>query len=258
MTPINQQLNIGLLAMNALNSLSAQSNPFAGNNSDLSAFGSFDAGFSALNALNQGFDFSSISSAASAPLFNFNLNNFQMPSFQMPSFNLNLGALFTANTNIGVNLTADKAKNAVQLATSQIGVRENGSSNDSAEIRKYKNGSANNNAWCASFVSWCYGRGQNGNNKETFGYTASSQQIRIRAQKAGYYRKANSGYTPKVGDVFVQNHGNGRGHTGIVTKVNNDGTFETVEGNCGNAVSRMKRSVGEVDGFAAMNEWLAA
>ena len=42
-------------------------------------------------------------------------------------------------------LTSDAVENAVELAESQVGVHENGSSNDSADIRKYKNGRVDGN-----------------------------------------------------------------------------------------------------------------
>ena len=71
-------------------------------------------------------------------------------------------------------------------------------------------------------------------------------------------QKARSGYTPKVGDVVVWNNGDGTGHVGIVSSINNDGTFQTIEGNCSNAVRRMTRRQSEVDGFVQMNEWIAA
>ena len=51
--------------------------------------------------------------------------------------------------------------------------------------RKYKNGAANGNPWCASFTSWLYGAGQGSSNDKTFGYTASSQEIKRQANSAG-------------------------------------------------------------------------
>ena len=80
----------------------------------------------------------------------------------------------------------------------------------------------------------------------------------MKAERAGFYRKANSGYTPKVGDVVVWNYGGGKGHVGIVSKVNADGSFKTVEGNCSNSVRELTRNRSEVDGFVMMNEWLEA
>lgn len=159
--------------------------------------------------------------------------------------------------------SSEAADKAVELAESQIGVQENGSSNDSAEIRKYKNGSADSNPWCASFVSWLYGAGQNSNNSETFGYTASSQAIKSRANAAGYYASKNSNYNPKKGDLAMWTKSAATGHVGIVTKVYDDGSFDVVEGNSGNAVKKhhysSKHSIGEgFDGFVQMDKWLQA
>ncbi|MBR1680333.1 CHAP domain-containing protein [bacterium] len=267
MTPIRQNFNTGLFAINALQQI-AQQNTFSGMDSnifgsDFSNLGSFNADLALFNAFAQGqsYNFSSMPamSAMQMPAFNFNFS-----AVQMPAFNFNFGSLLTGG-NIGLrqarySASSTRAQRAVEVALSQVGVREIGSSNNGSDVNKYRNGVQNGVAWCASFVSYCYGSGQNTNNNKTFGYTASSQEIRIKAEKAGYYRKASSGYTPKVGDVVVWNYGGGKGHVGIVASVNADGSFQTVEGNCGNAVQRVTRSVSKdkIDGFVMMNEWLEA
>lgn len=155
--------------------------------------------------------------------------------------------------------TVDKA---VELAESQVGVRENGSSNDSTEIRKYKNGRVDRNPWCASFVSWVYGSGQNSKNGKTFGYTASSQEIKNKAQRANCYASKNSNYIPKKGDLAMWTKSASTGHVGIVSKVYPDGSFDTIEGNSKDAVTKhhysSKYSVGSgFDGFVQMNKWVA-
>ena len=152
---------------------------------------------------------------------------------------------------------------ALELAESQVGVKENGFSNDSTQIRKYKNGAVNNKPWCGSFASWLFGAGQNGTNSKTFGYSMHSQEIRRRATEAGFYATKNSGYTPQVGDLMIikypsKNGKDGGGHVGIITKVNDNGTFETIEGNYSNSVNRVSRSMATADlhGFVKMNDWL--
>ena len=150
---------------------------------------------------------------------------------------------------------------AVKLAHSQLGVEECGFLNDSEEIRKYKNGAKDNVAWCGSFVSWCYGAGQGGNNSKTFGYDVSSMSIRKKAEAAGCYSPKSSGYTPQVGDIMVlQYPRKGGGHVGIVVAVNKDGTFETIEGNYNNGVRQVHRSkdTSNLHGFVRMNDWLQA
>ena len=155
------------------------------------------------------------------------------------------------------NPTVNKA---VELAKSQVGVYET-TKNDSVDIRKYKNGSVDTNPWCTSFISWCYGAGQGDDNEKTFGYDRSSQSIKQKAERAGCYSTKSSGYTPKVGDLMVlKNSDKGGGHVGIIVAVNNDGTFETVEGNIDNQVKKVHRSMDtkNLHGFVRMDEWLKA
>ena len=148
---------------------------------------------------------------------------------------------------------------ALEVARSQIGVKEINGSNNSAQINEYRNGVENGVPWCASFVSWCYGRGQNSNNNKTFGYSASSQHIRRQAESAGVYSKAGSGYTPKAGDLMILKYSENSGHIGIVESVNSDGTFNVIEGNTSNQVKRKVRSMNtdNLHGFVRMDEWLA-
>lgn len=255
MTPIRQQFDTNMFAINALQNIVKQN---AGmNNNIFSANGSVftsELQLLGLIAQCQTFNFSSM---PSMPAFNFDFTSMKMPAF---NFNFNFGSLLGGGAlrHSNVKLTSNKAQNAVQIALSQVGVKEVGESNNGADVNKYRNGVQNGTAWCASFVSWCYGKGQNSNNKATFGYDVSSQSIRRKAEKAGYYKKVSSGYTPKVGDVVVWNNGNGTGHVGIISNVNPDGSFKTVEGNCSNAVREMTRQRSEVDGFVQMNEWLAS
>lgn len=159
-------------------------------------------------------------------------------------------------------LTSDAVENAVELAESQVGVHENGSSNDSADIRRYKNGRVDGNPWCASFASWLYGAGQHSSNGKTFGYTASSQEIKRKANEAHCYASKNSNYVPKKGDLAMWTKSSSTGHVGIVSKVYADGSFDTIEGNSKDAVTKhhytSKHSVGSgFDGFVQMDKWLA-
>lgn len=137
------------------------------------------------------------------------------------------------------------AAQALSNASSQIGVRET-SHNNSAQIAMYKNGARNGNAWCASFVSWCY----KGNN--VFGYQPSVSGIQMAAQKQGLYSKKGT-YIPKAGDVMIQK--NGMSHTGIVESVDADGTIHTIEGNSGNAVRRVSYRPGSA-GYNHISGWV--
>lgn len=249
MTPINAEFNTALLMLNAFNSFSS-SNTFSSNSFDAGIFAG--STFNAFGSMTPSFNIFSALSNFQMPAFNF---DFSSLSASTPSFNFG-----SFGTNVSARLTSNKAQNAVSLATSQIGVSENGTSNDSIDIRRYKNGSKDSNPWCASFVSWCYGRGQNGNNAKTFGYDASTQSIRSKAINAGKYSSKTTGYVPQVGDIAMWRYNSSSGHVGIVSKVNPDGTFETIEGNCDNKVQKVTRSRSSegFDGFVRMNEWLQA
>lgn len=217
------------------------------------------------------FNFGSILNAVST----FNLPAFNLPAFNMPMFNfggfsnVNLFPALGQRTfnfgGFGTNVRASKAnttraQKAVDVALSQVGVKENGSTNNSAEVNKYRFGKANGNPWCASFVSYCYGQGQGNSNKATFGFTESSQSIKNQAIKAGKYSTKESGYKPQVGDLAVWTYTKSSGHVGIIASVNNDGTFDVVEGNCGDQVQRTTRSMNtkDLNGFVRMNEWVEA
>lgn len=152
-------------------------------------------------------------------------------------------------------------KAALELIEAELakGVHENTGSNDGKEIDKYRNGSANGQAWCASFVSWAYGTGQDAN--APFGYQASVSAIRAKAIEAGYYSQKGD-YTPQPGDIMIQKN-NGASHTGIVTKVDPDGTIHTIEGNTSDKVGARTYPPGSkgwnsISGWVRMEDWLSA
>ena len=160
--------------------------------------------------------------------------------------------------------TSSKAEKAVEIAERELkkGVNENLGKNDGSEIRKYKNGAKNDVPWCASFTSYCYGEGQGSSNKNTFGYNASSQEIRRKADRNGYYAKKNSGYTPQKGDLAVWKYSENSGHIGIVSKVYDNGSFDVIQGNSKNRVRKIHYESPNLvsdsfNGFVKMNEWLA-
>ena len=253
MTPINfGQFNNTLFTMNLMNSIRPTSDFYS-------------MGFGSTSIFNNAFG-ASMMSTVSMPV----MPSFQMPSLfnffnafsapvQMPTFNF---GTFGTNVRANFNYTCktSQASKALNLAASQIGVREIGSTNNGAEVNKYRFGKADGNPWCASFVSWCYGAGQNGNNKKTFGYDASTQSIRRKAERAGFYATKQSGYAPKPGDLAIWKYNNASGHVGIISKINQDGSFEVIEGNCQNKVQKTTRTMASANlhGFVKMDEWLAA
>ena len=251
MTPINYNFNSFIFS----------SNPFMGLGQDIfSAVSSANMAGSLgqFGSLTSGFNFNSFSQFNSS--FNFQMPVFNVPAFNFPAFNFNFSSNYSQPRRTNFSLTGKRAQDAVRLAESQIGVREIGNTNNGADVNKYRNGVENGVAWCASFVSWCYGQGQGTNNASTFGYDASSQNIRRKAESAGFYQTVQSGYVPQVGDIAVWNYGNNKGHVGIISKVYPDGSFDTIEGNCDNKVQKVRRSRNTQDlvGFVQMNEWIAA
>lgn len=183
--------------------------------------------------------------------------------FQLPKLNLNLDySPKTQAIRRDLGFTSNRALNAVKVAEAELakGVREIGSSNDSVDIRRYKNGAINAHQWCQYFSSYCYGAGQGSSNRDTFGFDGSTQSVKRKAINAGYYAYKNSGYTPKKGDLAMWTKSASAGHVGIVTEVYADGSFDVIEGNSGNAVRKhhyaSQSSVGSTfNGFVKMSEW---
>ena len=62
----------------------------------------------------------------------------------------------------------------------------------------------------------------------------------------------------KAGDIMIENRG-GKRHTGFVTKVYPDGSFETVEGNCSNKVKTRRYSANSstLSGFITLDRYVA-
>jgi len=96
--------------------------------------------------------------------------------------------------------------------------------------------------WCASYVSWVYDKLVDGD-KNKFaallggGPSAACSTLRTNAINAGLYTD-----TPSVGDVVIFGTKGGRNasHTGIVTGVNPDGTYNVINGNASDKVSHAK------------------
>ncbi|GLB28817.1 hypothetical protein LAD12857_07400 [Lacrimispora amygdalina] len=93
--------------------------------------------------------------------------------------------------------------------------------------------SAQGNAWCACFVSWCANKAGLLNVSGQLGLVPKSVAV---SQYLSFYQAENrfgdkSVYTPKRGDVFI-NKSNGASHVGIVTGYDSSAkTFTTIEGN---------------------------
>ena len=134
----------------------------------------------------------------------------------------------------------------VRWAVAQNGfyeVEENGLTNGTP-FGMFTN--VDNDAWCASFVSWCLAMAGD----TTLPYTARTSEIRQNAIDLGIYNDVrnpgsenyNPDYIPKAGDVFYRPRydKDGKqvgGHVGFIASIedNGDGTYtiRTIEGNTG-------------------------
>lgn len=123
---------------------------------------------------------------------------------------------------------------AIDYARSQIGVKEIGH-NAGKQVNEYQasTGNVSGAAWCMSFVYWCFQKAAKDRNMvnpliRTGGVL--DQWNRIPKQ----YKYA----APSVGSIFIMSTGGGYGHTGIITKINDNGTFTAIEGNSNRNGSR--------------------
>ena len=139
----------------------------------------------------------------------------------------------------------------VALAQQEVGVSETGGNNESSRIREYRTATAGAEntpgPWCAYFVSWLAKEagapiGANGNGT---GYVPT---LEAWGRQEGRFVEHGQG-RPSPGDIVIFDWG-GRGtsdHTGIVERVDPDGTVHTIEGNASDQVMRRDYSASTND-----------
>ncbi|MBO5147361.1 MAG: RICIN domain-containing protein [Clostridia bacterium] len=165
------------------------------------------------------------------------------------------GKYYRALTN--VQLTGNQRTDIVNIAKSQIGYQEGGSSgrysgevpgsNNYTEYGRWYGSYIGESwysgaQWCAMFVSWCaYNAGVSESIIDYHQYTES--QVKLFKNQGRAYSWATvkaGGYTPLPGDVvyFLSSSGAASGrtvnHVGLVTGYSN-GTLYTIEGNTSSA-----------------------
>lgn len=143
------------------------------------------------------------------------------------------------------------ALRALEIATSQLGVRERTKHNDGAQVEAYLKavGLGRGYSWCMAFVYWCCQQ------------AAAELGVRNPLLRTGGVlaqwnaRPALRVKYPAPGDIFILDYGNGLGHTGFVSAVH-EGLVDTVEGNTdengsreSDGVYRFARDIGEIKGF---------
>lgn len=151
-------------------------------------------------------------------------------------------ALFGAETVVN-NAPADQGDSlltkALEVAISQVGVLEvPPGSNRGPEVDAYLASVSvpPGQYWCAAFVYWCFERAASALDREnpvcrTAGCLDHWQKAETRgARRIPVEQAAADPSLIMPGQVFIIDHGLGRGHTGIVERVEG-GMLVTVEGN---------------------------
>lgn len=143
---------------------------------------------------------------------------------------------YTTNTRGGAIGHSGQGAEAVAWAESQLGVSE---SRNPGTVRGYSNGAWQ--AWCADFVSKSFEK----TGGSPFGHQSSVQGIlNWGRQNDRFISAADAVRDPsslQIGDIATWKQ-NGRSHVGLVTGVNDDGTFNTIEGNTSDQVARRQHS----------------
>lgn len=119
------------------------------------------------------------------------------------------------------------ASRALEIAISQLKVRELTGKNDGEAVEAYLKevGLSKGLAWCMAFVYWCYEQAE----KEL---SITSPLIKT-GGVLNQWNKIDPKYkftSPKVNDIFIMDFGGGKGHTGIITNIEGD-RVHTIEGN---------------------------
>ena len=153
-------------------------------------------------------------------------------------------ALFGANT-VTQNSRPPSTKlseRALEIAISQLGVREVGGANKGPEVKKYLKsvGIDFPAPWCMAFLYWCYEQAANEQNVrnplvKTGGVLRGWNEAtctKIKAKSAH-----DNPALVKPGHIFILDFGSGLGHTGIIKSVEG-GLMTTIEGNSNNTGSR--------------------
>jgi hypothetical protein len=127
---------------------------------------------------------------------------------------------------------------ALQIAISQLGKEENprgsnwGKAGDPIPAYLATVGINFPASWCMAFIYWCYEQAA-----EQLGLV--NPMSKTGGVLTGWGSRPRSQVKlPQAGDVFIMDLGHGLGHTGIIEKIDPDGTLHTIEGNTNDSGSR--------------------
>lgn len=145
---------------------------------------------------------------------------------------------------------ATAASSVVKVATSQLGVHER-APNAGPEVDQYlaAAGAPSGSPWCAGFVTWSLQ--QAGHDMPGTGWAAVSSWVSA-AQSEQHGLQIVSAADARPGDIVAYDWGHGTdfgadGHIGLLESGVEDGHFIALEGNSGDAVARMGRSMSEAN-----------
>jgi hypothetical protein len=149
--------------------------------------------------------------------------------------NLSHGELMTLKSIFAAPakpLSIDYAKEIIRIAEYYLGTHEEGGPNKGEAVEKFQrtvDGKAQGESWCMGFVQYCVTKAATNLGGKPVLYTSESCMT-VWAKTPVIHRFT----TPEVGRIIIWRHGNGpQGHTGIVTKLIDANTIETIEGNTG-------------------------
>lgn len=154
-----------------------------------------------------------------------------------------------------IRLSGNMGKDIVSTAKQYIGYNENDNS-----YKLFTQG--RNEAWCADFVTYTVKEAYKSNGKSApSGFGSSSveglrqwgQANNCYLDTTAYTNKSDTiASNVKPGDVVIFK--NGISHTGVVSKVNKDGSFQTIEGNTSNQVAYRNYSAhdSKISGFVQL------
>ena len=196
---------------------------------------------------------------------NYGLNNTWQTNFNGPNFdtfNWTLKPTQNKKSNNDKKPSIKKESKSLQIDLANKAKSYLGKVNSDAEGNRLFSPNAANQAWCADFVTYV--------TKDTFGSSlpsdfgsSSVSELRTWAENKNCYLSIPTSNKAdfikknvKVGDIMIEKN-DGKSHTGIVTKVNSDGSFETVEGNCSNKVATKTYSADSttLSGFISLEKY---
>lgn len=138
----------------------------------------------------------------------------------------------------------------LSIANLFLGMEESNDKSDALVQFLGRNLVGGQNAWCALFVSKCLqkaGVNVGLNSESVAGLISQAKNLHI-------FAPAGSSYQPAVGDIVCMKGAN-ISHTGFITGINADGSYQIIAGNTGDKVksySITRSQLGESGGFISM------